>query len=232
MNWSGGPALADTDLVSASNSGVTIPVPVSILSSPPGGIFLATPRETLPMAHPWHDVPIGEDAPETLIAVVEIPKGDKVKYELDKLTGLLFVDRVLHSSVVYPANYGFIPQTLGDDLDPLDVLVLMQEPVAPLSLLRVRPIGMMTMIDQGHNDEKIICVHMDDPEYNSYTHIGELRGHRLLELRRFFEDYKKLEHKKVDVREFSGPLQAKAAIRQAMARYGKEYRKGKKRSKR
>jgi inorganic pyrophosphatase len=184
------------------------------------------------MAHPWHDVPIGADAPDTFIAVVEIPKGDKVKYELDKLTGLLFVDRVLHSSVVYPANYGFIPQTLGDDHDPLDVLVLMQEPVAPLSLLRVRPIGMMTMIDQGHNDEKIICVHMDDPEYNSYTHIGELRAHRLLELRRFFEDYKKLEHKKVDVREFSGPLQAKAAIRQSMTRYAKEYRKGKKRARR
>ncbi|MCE9583462.1 MAG: inorganic diphosphatase [Planctomycetes bacterium] len=179
------------------------------------------------MAHPWHDVPIGEDAPETFIAVVEIPKGDKVKYELHKETGLLYVDRVLHSSVVYPANYGFIPQTLGDDNDPLDVLVLMQEPVAPLSLLRVRPIGMMTMIDQGHNDEKIICIHMDDPEYSSYTHIGELRGHRLLELRRFFEDYKKLEHKMVDVREFSGPLQAMETIRQSMARYQAKYGKKK-----
>ncbi|NUN49658.1 MAG: inorganic diphosphatase [Candidatus Brocadiae bacterium] len=171
------------------------------------------------MAHPWHDVPIGEDAPETFLAVVEIPKGDKVKYELHKATGLLYVDRVLHSSVVYPANYGFIPQTLGEDDDPIDVLILMQEPVAPLSILRTRPIGMMTMIDQGCNDEKIICVHMDDPEYASYTHIGELRGHRLLELRRFFEDYKKLERKAVKVRDFKGPLVAKQAVREAMDRY-------------
>ncbi|MEK7468149.1 MAG: inorganic diphosphatase [Planctomycetota bacterium] len=175
------------------------------------------------MAHPWHDVPIGKDAPETFLAVVEIPKGDKVKYELHKETGLLFVDRVLYSSVVYPANYGFIPQTLGDDDDPLDVLVLMQEPVAPLSLLRVRPIGMMAMLDEGKGDEKVICVHLDDPEYNSYADIGELRGHRLLELRRFFEDYKKLEHKEVKVREFLGPEQAKEAVRQAMALYRRKY---------
>ena len=176
------------------------------------------------MSHPWHDVPIGKDAPETFLAVVEIPKGDKVKYELHKETGLLYVDRVLYSSVVYPANYGFIPQTLGDDDDPLDVLVLMQEPVAPLSLLRVRPIGMMAMLDEGKGDEKIICVHLDDPEYSSYADIGELRGHRLLELRRFFEDYKKLEHKEVKVREFLGPEQAKESVRQAIALYRRKYR--------
>jgi len=155
--------------------------------------------------------------------VVEIPMGDKVKYELHKETGLLYVDRVLYSSVVYPANYGFIPRTLGDDGDPLDVLVLMQVPVAPLSLLRVRPIGMMRMVDQGKGDEKIVCVHLDDPEYNSYRHIRELRPHRLIELKRFFEDYKKLEKKRVRVRDFAGPEPARKAVRQAMTLYRREF---------
>src|SRR5215212_2534858 len=107
------------------------------------------------MAHPWHDVPIGDEVPEEFTVLIEIPKGSKVKYELDKETGLLKVDRILYSSVIYPANYGFIPRTLGDDDDPLDVLVLMQEPVQPLSLLNVRPIGMMPMVDDGESDEKI-----------------------------------------------------------------------------
>src|SRR5687768_18386935 len=129
------------------------------------------------MAHPWHDVPIGDAAPEEFPTLIEIPKGSKVKYELDKETGLLKVDRVLYSSVRYPANYGFIPRTLGDDHDPLDVLVLMQEEVAPLSLLRARPIGMMQMVDQGEKDEKVICVHLDDPEYSDYMHIDQLAQH-------------------------------------------------------
>ncbi len=164
------------------------------------------------MTHAWHDVHIGDLAPTEFPAVIEIPKGSKLKYELDKETGLLRVDRVLYSSVIYPANYGFIPQTLGDDHDPLDVLVLMQEPVMPLSILRVAPIGMMTMIDQGEDDEKIICVHLDDPEYRSYTHIDQLPGHRLEEVRRFFEDYKKLEHKEVKVQDFLGPEEAGKAV--------------------
>ena len=106
------------------------------------------------MTHPWHDVPIGDEVPEEFTTLIEIPKGSRVKYELDKETGLLKVDRILYSSVHYPANYGFIPRTLGDDGDPLDVLVLMQEPVQPLSLVVVRPIGMMHMIDDGENDER------------------------------------------------------------------------------
>jgi inorganic pyrophosphatase len=153
--------------------------------------------------------------------VIEIPKGSKIKYELDKDTGLLRVDRVLYSSVTYPANYGFIPQTLGDDHDPIDVLVLMQEPVVPLSILRVRAIGMMTMLDQGENDEKIICVHLDDPEYRDYTHIKELPAHRMVEVQRFFEDYKKLENKEVLVQDFLGPDEAEKVIRHATELYAK-----------
>jgi inorganic pyrophosphatase len=171
------------------------------------------------MAHPWHDIPIGAHAPGEFQTLIEIPKGSKIKYELDKETGFLRVDRVLYSSVVYPANYGFIPQTLGDDHDPLDVLVLMQEPVTPLCILRARPIGMMTMLDQGQHDEKIICIHLDDPEYRSYTHISNLPSHRLAELRRFFQDYKALEHKEVLVRDFLGPQDALKAVRHAMDLY-------------
>ena len=178
------------------------------------------------MVHPWHDVPIGDMAPREFQAVIEIPKGGKVKYELDKTTGLLRVDRVLYSSVVYPANYGFIPQTLGDDHDPLDVLVLMQEPVVPLSVLRARPIGVMRMLDQGQNDEKIICIHLDDPEYRSYVAIQQLPPHRLAELQRFFEDYKKLEEKEVLVQDFQGPVEAVDAVRHAMELYAEMRREG------
>ncbi len=175
------------------------------------------------MSHPWHDVPIGPDAPDEFNALIEIPKGSKVKYELDKETGLLLVDRVLYSSVIYPANYGFVPQTLGDDEDPLDVLVLMQEPVQPLSIVRARPIGMMPMVDSGENDEKIICVHLDDPEYRSYKHHGELPDHRLTELKRFFQDYKKLENKEVRVGDFLDPEDAIGAVRHAMELYEKHF---------
>jgi inorganic pyrophosphatase len=177
------------------------------------------------MVHPWHDLHIGKNAPKTFPAVIEIPKGSKVKYELDKQTGLLRVDRILYSSVIYPANYGFIPQTLGDDHDPLDVLVLMQEPVVPLSILNVRPIGMMRMLDQGESDEKVICICLDDPEYNAYTHIKELPPHRLVEVHRFFEDYKKLEHKKVVVKDFLGPKDAIAAVSRTIALYRKTFKK-------
>jgi inorganic pyrophosphatase len=175
------------------------------------------------MAHPWHDVPVGDAVPDEFTTLIEIPKGSKVKYELDKETGLLKVDRILYSSVIYPANYGFIPRTLGDDGDPLDVLVLMQEPVYPLSLLRARPIGMMHMVDEGENDEKIICVPLDDPEYQVYEHHGELPEHRLSELKRFFQDYKVLEGKEVDVGEFSDPDEAKDAVRHAMRLYEERF---------
>ena len=176
------------------------------------------------MTHPWHDLSPGPDAPDELNGVVEISKGSKVKYELDKASGLLKVDRILYSSMVYPANYGFIPQTLGDDNDPLDILILMQEPVLPLTLLRIRPIGMMKMLDQGEGDEKILAIHLDDPEYQNYTHFEELSEHRFEEVKRFFLDYKTLEGKTVEVtEEIMGPEEAKKVISLALENYKKEY---------
>jgi inorganic pyrophosphatase len=171
------------------------------------------------MSNAWHDVNIGPRAPEQFQAIAEIPKGSKVKYELDKHTGFVRVDRVLYSSVFYPANYGFIPQTLGEDQDPLDVLVLMQEPVFPLSILNAKPIGMMHMMDQGEADEKIIAVATDDPEYRGYENIDQLPPHRLEELSTFFADYKKLERKQVTVEELRGPKAAMELIKECMERY-------------
>ncbi|KAL5732160.1 inorganic diphosphatase [Ranunculus cassubicifolius] len=170
-------------------------------------------------AHPWHDLEIGPGAPAIVNVVVEITKGSKVKYELDKKTGLIKVDRILYSSVVYPHNYGFIPRTLCEDNDPMDVLVLMQEPVIPGCFLRARAIGLMPMIDQGEKDDKIIAVCADDPEYRHYSDISQLPPHRLLEIKRFFEDYKKNENKEVAVDEFLPSSTAHEAIQHSMDLY-------------
>ncbi len=169
--------------------------------------------------HPWHDVPLPEDLASYFPVYIEIPKGSKVKYELDKATGLLWVDRILYSAVHYPANYGFVPRTYCEDRDPLDVLVLGQEEVAPQVLLRARAIGALRMHDEEHLDHKLIAVHRDDPEYAVYQDIEELPQHRLLELRRFFLDYKKLEGKEVAVDAFLGPAEAMAILRQAVELY-------------
>ncbi len=173
------------------------------------------------MTHAWHDIAIEEPVEESFSAVIEIPKGSKVKYELDKTTGLLKVDRVLFSAVHYPANYGFLPRTYCDDGDPLDVLVLCQESVAPLCLMRARAIGLMQMRDDMGLDDKIIAVHIDDPAFADYTHIRELPKHTLLELRRFFLDYKTLENKHVEIDELQGPFEANKAIRAAIEAYKK-----------
>ncbi|GAA0148491.1 pyrophosphatase [Lithospermum erythrorhizon] len=170
-------------------------------------------------AHRWHDLEIGPEAPHIVNCVVEITKGSKVKYELDKKTGMIKVDRVLYSSVVYPHNYGFIPRTLCEDNDPLDVLVLMQEPVNPGCFLRVRAIGIMPMIDQGENDDKIIAVCVDDPEYRHYKDIKELSPHRLTEIRRFFEDYKKNENKEVATNDFLPSQTAVDVVQNSMDLY-------------
>src|SRR3954449_12817557 len=143
--------------------------------------------------HAWHDVTPGDGLPTEFITVIEIPRGSSVKYELDKETGMLRLDRILYSAVYYPANYGFVPQTLAEDDDPLDVLVLCQETVVPLTLVYARAIGLMTMIDSGKKDHKIIAVATKDPEFNSYREAQEMPQHRLLMLRRFFQDYKLLE---------------------------------------
>ena len=146
--------------------------------------------------NPWHDIEPRKSTPDTLDCIIEIPRGGRLKYELDKESGLLRLDRVLYSAVFYPANYGFIPRTYCDDSDPLDILVLGQEPVMPLSILTARPIGVMQMIDQDEEDDKIIAIHEHDPAYNHLRDISQLPDHTLNELQRFFEDYKILEHKK------------------------------------
>jgi inorganic pyrophosphatase len=178
------------------------------------------------MTHPWHDVTPGHNLPGEFMSVIEIPMGSSVKYELDKETGLLRLDRVLYSAVYYPANYGFIPQTLAEDDDPLDVLVLCQEPVVPLTLVASRVIGLMTMIDAGKKDHKILAVAVNDPDYSSYNEAEELPGHRLMMLRRFFQDYKTLEGKAVEVDEMQPAATAAPIIHDALERYSAQRRKG------
>ncbi len=178
------------------------------------------------MTHPWHDVTPGENLPSKFTAVIEIPMGSSVKYELDKETGLLRVDRILYSAVYYPANYGFIPQTLAEDEDPLDVLVLCQEQVAPLTLVEARTIGLMTMVDSGKRDHKILAVAVNDPEYNGFQQADELPVHRLAMLRRFFQDYKMLEGKSVEVDEFQAAETAYPVIDDALERYSSQRRRG------
>ena len=178
------------------------------------------------MTHPWHDVTPGLNLPYEFMSLIEIPRGSSLKYELDKATGLLRLDRVLYSAVFYPANYGFIPQTYAEDDDPLDVLVLCQEAVAPLTLVRSRAIGLMTMVDSGKKDHKILAVAMDDPEFNSFREASELPEHRLTMLRRFFLDYKTLEKKLVEVEDFQNAEFAAPIIEAALDRYSNERRHG------
>lgn len=178
------------------------------------------------MIHPWHDVTPGEHLPQEFVAVIEIPMGSSIKYELDKETGLLRLDRILYSAVYYPANYGFIPQTLAEDDDPLDVLVLCQEPVAPLTLVKARAIGLMTMVDSGKQDHKILAVAVDDPEFNGFDEADELPPHRLAMLRRFFQDYKLLEGKAVEVDEFAPAARTLPVIQDALERYSGNRRRG------
>ena len=178
------------------------------------------------MIHPWHDITPGEGLPKEFSAIIEIPFGSSVKYELDKESGLIKLDRVLYSAVYYPANYGFIPQTLAEDDDPLDVLVLCQETVVPLTLIHARAIGMMTMIDAGKKDHKIIAVATEDPEFNSYKEATQMPSHRLLMLRRFFQDYKFLEGKAVEVDEIQPAETAYPIIEDALARYSQQRRRG------
>lgn len=175
--------------------------------------------------NPWHDVEIGSEVPQLVPAIIEVPKGSKYKYELDKNSGLIKVDRVLFSAVHYPANYGFIPRTFCEDNDPLDILVLGQEPVYPMTMMMAKPIGIMKMIDEGEADDKIIAVHAHDPEYSPYQSIHELPKHRLAEVRRFFEDYKKLENKTVVVDEFQDREAAEKVVMESLDLYNQTFTK-------
>jgi inorganic pyrophosphatase len=169
--------------------------------------------------HPLHDIRVSEQIGDHFPAVIEIPRGSKLKYELDKKTGLLMLDRVLYSSVHYPANYGFVPQTHAGDGDPLDVLVLMQEPLAPLCIVRARAIGGFAMRDDKGVDDKIVAVAVDDPAYSHYTEAIQLPPHVLIELRRFFQDYKALEGKLSEVDELYDRQRAEAVIRESLTAY-------------
>jgi inorganic pyrophosphatase len=173
------------------------------------------------MVHPWHDValPPDEQLAVSFPVVIEIPQGSKNKYELDKATGMLRVDRVLFSAVHYPANYGFVPRTLGEDHDPLDVLVLGQDPIVPLALVEARAIGGFEMRDEHGVDTKIIAVHVNDPAVRDFRRMSDLPSHVLLEMRRFFEDYKVLEGKAVAVGADLSCEQANAIVRDCVQRY-------------
>ena len=171
------------------------------------------------MSNIWHDISPKRINPEDFVCVVEITKGSKKKYELDKETGYLMLDRILHTSTHYPANYGFIPRTYGDDGDPLDVLLICAEPIEPMTLVRAYPIGMISMIDNGRNDEKIIAIPLQDPNYNMYTEIDQLPKHIFDEMRHFFSVYKNLENKTTAVNEVSGRAQAIATIEAAIDNY-------------
>jgi inorganic pyrophosphatase len=175
------------------------------------------------MINPWHDVSPGKRVPAEFTVVNEIPLGSNVKYELDKESGLLKVDRILYSAVYYPANYGLIPRTLAEDGDPLDVLVFCQEAVVPLALIKARAIGLMTMIDAGAEDHKIIAVAVDDPQFNSYREASQMPPHLSRLVRRFFQDYKQLEKNTVKVGEIKSAKHARKAIDDALKNYSRNF---------
>ena len=171
------------------------------------------------MSNIWHDISPKRISAEDFICVVEISKGSKKKYELDKETGFIILDRILHTSTHYPANYGFIPRTYGDDNDPLDVLLLCSEELEPLTLVRAYPIGVISMIDNGRNDEKIIAIPFNDPNYNHYTDIDQLPTHIFDEMSHFFTVYKNLENKTTAVNEVSHREDAVKIINNAIESY-------------
>lgn len=177
--------------------------------------------------NPWHQVAIGKLQPEVVQAIIEIPKGSKAKYELDKETGMLRLDRVLSSSVNYPTNYGFIPQAIGKDNDPLDILVLSQIAIQPLCIVQAKVIGVMRMIDTGEIDDKIIAVAENDMSVNHINDISDLSEHFLLELKNFFETYKKLENKEVKVKGFQDKSIAIKVIQEAIKDYKIKFKKQK-----
>lgn len=179
-----------------------------------------TPTRVL---HPWHGASYGDKSPQTVNALIEIPQGSRTKYEIDKPTGLLRLDRVIHSSFHYPINYGFIPQTLGQDGDPLDILVLCSQAIHPLCLVQATVIGNMQMVDTGEKDDKIIAVASKDPSVNHISSLEEMPKHFMSELRNFFEQYKVLEEKEVQIEGFQDRETAYRIINEAIAYYKEKY---------
>lgn len=175
--------------------------------------------------NPWHHVSPGNKLPEIVNGIIEIPKGTRAKYELDKESGLLRLDRVLYSSVYYPANYGFIPQTYCEDKDPLDILILTQIDLVPLCLVPAKVIGVMRMLDNGDADDKIIAVSAGDPSVNHINDISELPQHFISEMRNFFEDYTKLENKTVVVEEFFDRKTATIILQDSLKMYKEHFAK-------
>ncbi len=173
--------------------------------------------------HPWHGVSYGELAPRIVNAVIEIPQGSRAKYEIDKPSGLMKLDRVIYSSFYYPTNYGFIPQTYGDDKDPLDILVISSLSIVPMCLVTAKVIGVMQMVDGGDADDKIIAVSAHDPSINYINNIEELPKHFFEEIRHFFEEYKRLENKSVLVEEFQDKSTALRIVQEAIDYYKKEF---------
>ena len=174
--------------------------------------------------HPWHGAHYGKLAPHQVTAVIEIPEGSRSKYEVDKVTGLLKLDRVIYSSFHYPVNYGFIPQTLGQDGDPLDILVFCSQSIQPLCLVEATVIGNMQMIDSGQKDDKIIAVASHDPSVNHIKTIEDLPPHYIYEMRHYFEQYKVLENKVVEIDNFQDAATAHTIINEAIAFYKETYR--------
>ena len=169
--------------------------------------------------HPWHELSPGDDIPSCVNAIIEIPKGSKAKYEIDKESGLLRLDRVLFSSVMYPANYGFIPKTYCDDKDPLDILVLCSVDVIPMSIIEAKAIGVMHMVDNGEQDDKISAVAKNDMSVNYINDLSQLPPHTMKEIVRFFQDYKALEHKNVTIEQLMGREEAERVILESVELY-------------
>jgi len=175
------------------------------------------------MLNSWHDITCGKNAPGIVNIVIEIPKNSKIKYELDKETGMLKLDRFLHSAVHYPGDYGFIPQTLWDDNDPLDIVVLTGEPVYPMTLAEVRPIGVLRMVDGDEKDDKIVACYRDDPRYKEFNDIKDLPKHIIKELKHFFETYKEIEGKQCKVPSVLGKKEALNDIKRAQKLYKEKF---------
>ncbi len=178
------------------------------------------------VAHPWHELSTGKNPPEQLNAVIEIPRGSRAKYEVDKESGLIKLDRVIYASMYYPLNYGFIPRTLGEDKDPLDIVVLTQVSVVPLCIIPCRVIGLMRMIDRGENDDKIIAVAEDDASVNHIHDITHLPPYFNTELKHFFENYKTLENRKVIVNDFLPRAEAFRVVQDSLSLYRQTFGRG------